>query len=180
MSSRSRNRAGRGTSKGGKVGRGAGRGGSKKRNKEELEEYVPGKEDSDDDDDDDDDDDMTNGTNRKKVKVNEGKEQLPVKSKFENDKPLENLPDHVELKLKPCVSLMFKDIKFFSSWWTVDKTPKVMDYMFHRIGLKNKDDIEEGKKRAQLWICMTKWLFKEISKMRSNKIAAFHNMVKSK
>ena len=46
--------------------------------------------------------------------------------------------------------------------------------------MKNKDNIEEGKKQAQLWICMTKWLFKEISKMRSNKIAAFHNMVKSK
>ena len=93
---------------------------------------------------------------------------------------MEKVPDHLELKLKPCVHLMFKDIKFFSHWWMVDRTPKVMDYMFHQIGWKDKDNMEEGRKRALLWICLEKWLFKEISKMRSNRIAAFHNTVKSK
>ena len=74
---------------------------------------------------------------------------------------------------------MFKDIKFFSSWTVVDRTPKVMEYLFHQLGWRDKDDIEQRMKRTQLWVCLTKWVFKEVTKMRSNRIAAFHNMVKS-
>ena len=109
-----------------------------------------------------------------------GQKETPVakKSRYNNDKPLEKVPDHLVLKLKQCVPLMFKDIKFFRSWNSVEDAPKVMDYMFHQIGLKNKDSLDERLKRSRLWVCLSKWLYKEISKMRTNKIASFHHMTK--
>ena len=108
------------------------------------------------------------------------KPKIVPTGKYHDDRPFETIPDYIEIKLKPCVHLMFKDIKFFASWNKVDRTPKVMDYMFHQIGWRDKDDMEQKAKRSQLWVCLMKWIFREVSKMRSNKIAAYHNMVKSK
>ena len=103
-----------------------------------------------------------------------------VNSFFMEDKPLVNVPPNVEAKLKLCVPIMFRDIKFFKSWRSVDSVLKVMDYIFHQLHLKNKDDWKEKTKQAILWECICKWVFKEMTKIRTNKIATFHNIVKSK
>ena len=61
-----------------------------------------------------------------------------------------------------------------------NKIPEVMDYIFHQLNLKNKDDWKEKTKQAILWECICKWVFKEMTKIRTNKIATFHKVVKSK
>ena len=55
----------------------------------------------------------------------------------------------------------------------------VMDFMFRQIGVGNENS-EDKQLRSRVWVCLSKWLFKEISKKRTNTIASFHNTVKSK
>ena len=181
---------GRGSgSKGGSTGRG-GRGigkpyGRTKRNWDNEDDNNNNNEDDDYDQGGDGGDDDSSGSGSDEDGDGEQpprtkKPKIVPTGKYHDDRPFETIPDYIEIKLKPCVHLMFKDIKFFASWCSVNKTPKVMDYMFHQIGWRDKDDMEQKAKRSQLWVCLMKWIFREVSKMRSNKIAAYHNMVKSK
>ena len=103
-----------------------------------------------------------------------------VRCIYQGDQPLDKLPEFYEFRLKRCTPLIFKDIKFFKQWTSVERTPKIMDYVFNQMNLKELGKVEEKLKRSRLWVCVSKWIFKEITKMRTNRIAAFHNCVKSK
>ena len=97
-----------------------------------------------------------------------------------DDKPYDVLPNWVEGRLKICVVDLFQDIKYFRDSKSVDRTPYLMDYIFKSLHLDDNDSISQKSMRSKLWVLLCKWIWKEINKMRSNKITCFYSIVKSK
>ena len=121
-------------------------------------------------------------TTDKNVAATEGKKKKEVhKSKYIEDKPYkDDLPPAIEGRMKTSVNDIFKDVKFFHTSSSVDSTPSLMDYVFKSIGLDNVDDPAQKLARAKLWNVLCHKIWREINKLRSNKITTFYSLLKSK
>ena len=92
----------------------------------------------------------------------------------------DDLPFAVEARVKTSVNDIFKDVKFFHNSSSVDSTPSLMDYVFKSIGLDNVDAPEQKLARAKLWNVLCHRIWREINKLKSNKITTFYSLLKSK
>ena len=102
-----------------------------------------------------------------------------VSGEYTKDKPYLNLPPEMEARLRLGMPKLFSCIKFFESWEKVDAAPSVMPYVFEELGLEKNQETHKTA-RARLWMCLCRFVFKEVAKLRSKKIATFHNVVKHK
>ena len=74
---------------------------------------------------------------------------------------------------------LFKNVKFLDGFESVWKK-QILDYMFRHLDLTDKNDAVQKGKRSKLWNAICKWVWQEINKLRSNRIASFYGLIKSK